>query len=78
VCTIRLDGSSSRGRWETFTSSGASLSSSYSTGATRGFKGVVTSSVMTNFHLHQQKTKKVAETMWYLHLKRVEAFYFTN
>jgi hypothetical protein len=42
---------------------GASSSSSCFTGATRGFKGVATSSAMTSSHLHQQKTKKVVETM---------------
>jgi len=59
-------------------SSGASSSSSCYTGATNGFKGVVTSSTMTSSHLHQQKTKKVAETMWYLHSEGVEVFYLTN
>jgi hypothetical protein len=44
-------------------SSDASSSSSFSTGETRGFKGIATSSAMTKFTHASTKTKKVVETM---------------
>jgi hypothetical protein len=59
-------------------SNGTSLSFSLSTGATGAFEGVATSSAMTSFHLRQQKTKKVVQTMWYLHLEGVNAFLFNK
>jgi hypothetical protein len=59
-------------------SSDASSSSSYSTNETRGFEGVVTSSTMTKFSPTSTKTKRVAETMWYLRSKGVEVFLFNK
>jgi hypothetical protein len=49
VRTTRLDDSSLRGRYEIFTSSDISSSSSCSTGAIEGFEGVATSSAMIKF-----------------------------
>jgi len=69
-----MDGSSSRGRWETFTSSDTSSSSSYSTGATEGFESVATSSAMTKFSPASTKTKLASGTMWYLCSEGVNAF----
>jgi len=60
VRTTLLDGSSLRGRWETFMSSNVSLSSQSSTGTTRKLKGVVTSSAMIESLPTSTKTKKVA------------------
>jgi hypothetical protein len=55
-----------------------SLSSSCSTIATRGFEGIPMSSAMTKFSPSSTKTKRVAETMWYLCSKGVKIFYLTN
>ncbi len=55
--TTLLDDSSSCDRWETFTSNGASSSSSSSIGAIGGFKGVVTSFAITKFSPSSTKTK---------------------
>ncbi len=76
--TILLDGSSSHDYRETFTSNDASSSSSFSTSESGRFKGVATSSAMTKFSSALTKTKKVAETMGYLRLERVEAFLFNK
>ncbi len=59
-------------------SSGASSSSSFSTGETRGFEGVVTSSAMTKFSHASTKIKRVVETMWYLRSEGVETFLFNK
>ncbi len=72
--TTILDNSFSRDRWKTFTSSGASSSSSFSTSEIGGFEGVATSSAMTKFSPISTKTKRVPETMWYLRSKGVEVF----
>ncbi len=72
--TIILNNFSSHDRWETFTLSNASLSFFSSTGATGGFKGVVTSSAMTKSSLALKKFDGVAETIYYLHSKGVDAF----
>jgi hypothetical protein len=52
--------------------------SSFSTSETGGFEGVATSSAMTKFSLASTKTKRVAKTMWYLHLEGVEVFLFNK
>ncbi len=49
--------------WETFTLSDVSLSSSFSTGTTRGFKGVTTSSAIIKFSLTSTKIKGVVGTI---------------
>jgi hypothetical protein len=63
VRTTILDGSSLRGRWETFMSSNVFSSSQSSTGTTRKLKGVVTSSAMIESLPTPTKTKKVAEVI---------------
>ncbi len=78
VRTTFRDGYFSHDRWETFMSSGASSSSSFSSSETRGFEGVATSSAMTKFSPTLIKTKRVAETMGYLHIERVEVFLFNK
>jgi hypothetical protein len=55
-------------------SSNASSNSSFSTGATRGFEGVTTLFAMTKSSLASTKIEKVAETIWHLHSKGVDAF----
>ncbi len=59
-------------------SSGASSSSSFSTSEIGGFDGVATSSTMTKFSPTSTKTKRIAETMWYLCSEGVEAFLFNK
>ncbi len=59
-------------------SNGVSSSSSFSTSETGGFEGVTTSFTMAKFSLTSTKTKRVAETMWYLRLEGVEAFLFNK
>jgi len=59
-------------------SSGASLRSSFSTSEIGGFEGVTTSSTMTKFSPTLTKTKRVAETMWYLRSEGVEVFLFNK
>ncbi len=76
--TILLDDFSSRDRLETFTSSGVSSNSSFSISEIRGFEGVATSSVMTKFSPASTKTKRIAETMWYLRSEEVEVFLFNK
>jgi hypothetical protein len=73
-----MDSSSSRDHLETFTSSGASSSSSFSTSETRGFEGVATLSALTKFSHASTKTNRVTETMWYLRSEGVEAFLFNK
>ncbi len=75
---ILQDGFSSHDHWETFMSSGASSSSSFSTSEKGGFKGVTTSSAMTKFSPALTKTKRVTETMWYLCSEGVEVFDLIN
>jgi len=65
-------------RWKTFTSSSVFSSSSFSTGATGGFKGVTTSSAMIESSPTLTKIKWVVKIIWYLHSERVDAFYLTN
>jgi hypothetical protein len=64
--------------WKTFTSSSVFSSSSFSTGATGGFKGVTTSSAMIESSLALTKIKWVVGIILYLHLEGVDAFYLTN
>jgi len=59
-------------------SSGVPSSSSFSTGKTRRFEGVTTSSAMAKFSPASTKTKRVAEIMWYLRSEGVEAFLFNK
>ncbi len=59
-------------------SNGVFSSSSFSISETGGFEGIATSFAMTKFSPASIKTKKVAETMWYLRLKGVEAFLFNK
>ncbi len=73
-----LDNFFSRDRLETFTSSDASSSSSFSTSEIGGFEGIATSSAMTKFSLASTKTKMVTKTMWYLRSEGVEAFLFNK
>jgi hypothetical protein len=49
-------------------------SSSSSTSATRRFEGILTSSAVIEYSPTLTKTKRVAETIWYLHSKGVDAF----
>jgi hypothetical protein len=74
VRTTHFDNSSSCDRWETFTSSGAFSSSSFSIYIIRGFEGVTTSSAMIESSIASTKTQRVVGTIWYLHLKGVDAF----
>jgi hypothetical protein len=76
--TTIWNGFSSHSRWDTFTSSDGSSNSSSFTSETRGFEGVTTSSTINEFSLALTKTKKVAETISYLHLEGVDVFYLTN
>ncbi len=78
VCTTIWNGFSLCNHWETFTSNGVSSSSSSSIGATRGFEGIIASSAMIESSRALTKTKWVAETIWYLCLEGVDAFYLTN
>jgi hypothetical protein len=64
--------------WETFTPSSVYSSSSSSTGAIGGFEGITTSSTMIESSYASTKTKKIVETIWYLHSKKVDVFYLTN
>jgi hypothetical protein len=57
-------------------SNGAFSSSSFYTSETRGFEGVTTLFAMIKFSPASIKTKKVAETMWYLCSEKVEVFLF--
>jgi hypothetical protein len=43
-------------------------------GVTRRFKGLTTSSPMTEFSLASTKTKGVVKIIWYLHSEGVDAF----
>ncbi len=78
VRTTLWNGFSSRDRWEAFTSNDVSSNSSSSTGAIGGFKGIMSSSTMTEFSPTSIKTKGVAETIWYLRSEGVDAFHLTN
>jgi len=64
--------------WKTFTSSSVFSSSSFSTGATGGFKGVTTSSAMIESSPALTKIKWVVGIILYLHSEGVDAFYLTN
>jgi len=58
--------------------SGASSSFYFSISETGGFEGIATSSAMTKFSPASIETKRVTETMWYLHSERAEVFLFNK
>ncbi len=55
-------------------SNNASSSSSSFASVTRGFESIATSFTMIESSLTSTKTKGVAETIWYLYSKGVDAF----
>jgi hypothetical protein len=55
-------------------SNGVSSNFSFCISAIGGFEGVATSSTMIKFSHASTKTKRVAETIWYLYLKGVDAY----